>query len=235
MKKLLAILAFLFFLLIPASAQDLPVNTPIDVTLEVDYSVYPEDVVAVSGSTTWNSEQFQYVDYTVGVFNEASFLFFGNELRVGVGEFKFAAAGAEPLPVPVVNPVFYTLHLVTKQVGDYTITHVFTINESQIDTSIRTGKIVDNTSNEELPIVNFSSVSVYPNPTSNNMTTLVFDSVYGGRADIVVSDTQGRVVSRLNTEIRTGRNEFRVNGNKGLNFVKVVGAGQVLTTKFINL
>lgn len=242
MKNTLQFIGTLFLFLIlslavpTTAAQDLPANTEVDIEVSINYSIYG-DIFAVSGNSIWNSTQFDYRGFTTGnPFLQGNFTFLANDTRGNVGEFRFAAAGAIPLPVIQDDSTLYTLHLTTKEVSDvYNIEHSFEFNEGISAVRIKTGRIVENTSNE-IPDYITRSIHVYPNPTTNNMATLRFEA-FVNRVDIEVYDAQGRLVYRKNTNALPGTNEVRLRSSdmaKGLNLVRVVGGGQQLTTQFIN-
>lgn len=226
--------AYFLFGAAPAAAQDIPANTAVDIAVQYNYDTVGTPILAVSGSSIWNSNQFSYNGYTTGnVFTQSNYLFFPNESRVGIGEFLYAAAGAVALPTATLDSTLYTLHLTTLNNTDvYTITHSFEFNEGITRVKVRTGRIVDNTATDgELPFNFQTALNIYPNPVINDMATIKFNSVVNGRADIYVYDVTGRQIVRKNVNVLPGTNEIHLGSNDmatGLNLVRVVAHDQVI-------
>lgn len=240
LKNLFILFAFLiatFFVTDISQGQDLAVNTQVDIPVAINYSIYG-DVFGVEGSSLWDSNQFRFDGVTKGnPFDESGFFFFGNETRAGVGEYKYAAAGAIPLLVSV-DSTLYTLHLTTLTLTDsYTITHSFKFNENANAVRVKTGRIVNGTPVEsESPNSFVASVTIYPNPT-NHMTNVSFVSNVHGRVDVEVFDAIGRRIVRKNVNAVAGTNEVVLSSSDtavGLNLVRVTGEdNRILTTSLI--
>lgn len=79
-------------------------------------------------------------------------------------------------------------------------------------------------------------ISIYPNPVTNGNFTLSLNGIADARAEINITDINGRVIEKriLNTNLKQQTTSFNLSKNaKGLYFVKVITASGVQTSRVI--
>ena len=108
------------------------------------------------------------------------------------------------------------------------------INLTLTDSIVKYSIVVSgNTGTYEIVKTNQLSLTVYPNPTTNELNIIAQNDIQAD-AKLVICDVQGKIISEENKNIRPGNNAWNINVSNypnGLYFVKLIAGDRVQSSK----